>query len=88
MCELAAVAGCDPEPRTLRELAWMAEAADKARWNRTSALIAQIYNANRPANAKPISPMDFYPWHTERVIEITPAIDRALREVFPGKGRS
>lgn len=51
----------------------MAEAADRAAWNRTAALLAQIYNANLdPKKGKPIDPMQFFPWERDRKQQAPP----------------
>lgn len=71
----------------------MAEAKDRAAWNRTFAVLAQICNANRdPKKGKSIDPMQFFPWHDGgsaiRGGKAPPptAEDRAaLRLAFPGK---
>lgn len=89
MCELAVVAGCDPEPRTLRELMWMAEAADKAHWNRTFALIAQLHNLLTTEDSEHIDPMQFFPWDVPqkpklKARPITPEVDAMLSKMFPG----
>lgn len=86
MLELGAVAGLDPEPRTLRELLWSAEAADRAQWNRTFAILTQIYNANRPAEADPIEPLMFCPWIDTEPRPAPPPTEadrKILREFFP-----
>ena len=87
MLELGAVASLDPEPRTLRELLWAAEAADRAHWNRTFSVLTQIYNTNRPTDAEPIPPLDFCPWHdTAEPAQAPPPTEadrRLLREFFP-----
>ncbi len=67
----------------------MAEAADRAAWNRTFAVLAQIYNANRdPKKTEPIDPMQFFPWDKARNQQAPPptAEDRQmLRRAFPPK---
>ena len=41
----------------------MAEVRDRAAWNRTFAVLAQLFNANRdPEKTRPIDPMAFFPW--------------------------
>jgi len=44
----------------------MAEARDRAAWNRTMAVLAQLYNANRGQDARPIDPMQFFHWQAPR----------------------
>lgn len=48
--ELAAVAGADPDTRTLRELVWMSDAVLDERWSRLADLKAFVHNciAKRP----------------------------------------
>lgn len=65
----------------------MARAADQARWLRTFALLAQVYNANRPEGADAIEPLAFYMWGENRPTGPAPPpteADRAeLRQIFP-----
>jgi len=67
----------------------MAEARDRAAWNRTMAFLAGLYNVNRdPKKTKPIDPMQFFPWgqpQEERAPPPTEADREMLRRVFPGK---
>lgn len=69
----------------------MAEAKDRVAWNRTLAVLAQIYNANRdPKKAEPIDPMQFFPWdkpQKEQAPPPTPGERQMLRRAFPGKKR-
>jgi len=71
----------------------MAEAADRARWNRTFAVLAQLFNANRdPQKTKPIDPMQFFPWDKGPKEQAPPPTEedrKMLRRAFPGrrKGR-
>lgn len=59
---LAGRAGVDPDPRTLRELHWMAEAADRANWKHTSQVLAAIVNSNPYRKGKAATPSDFDPY--------------------------
>jgi hypothetical protein len=92
MCDLAGIVGVDPDPRTLRELQRMADArceiADHLAWNRTFALLAQIYNANRPARSSPIDVMKFYPYKFRHAKPLppTPTQLKLLEQIFPYKG--
>jgi len=44
----------------------MAEAADRARWNRTFAQLAQLRNIHRdPKTTEPIDPLTFFPWRLQ-----------------------
>lgn len=53
----------DPDPRTLRELLWLAEGADRARWVHTSGILAMLYNANRdPKRSRARKPREFDPY--------------------------
>lgn len=90
MCELAAIAGCDPEPRSLRELELMAKAADLAKWSRTFAVLAQIFNVNRdPKKSEAIDPLKFCPWveRGERAKAAPPTESERseLKKLFPKK---
>jgi len=66
----------------------MAEARDRAAWNRTFAVLAQLFNANRdPKKAQPIEPMQFFPWDTAKPRQAPPPTEAdraALRRAFPG----
>lgn len=70
----------------------MAEAKDRAAWNRTFAVLAQIYNANRdPKKTDSIDPMQFFPWdrqQKEQALPPTPEDREMLRRAFPGKRRN
>ena len=59
----------------------MAETADRAEWARTSAVLAQIYNANREEKDRPIDPMSFCPWY-DRKLSLPPPPDDLDREFF------
>ncbi len=66
------------------------EAEDKRAWNRTMAVLAQIYNSNRdPKRSRAIDPLQFCPYLAARNRRPSPpptAEDRAmLRKLFPGK---
>lgn len=67
----------------------MAEARDRARWNRTFALLAQLYNANRnPKRTRPIDPLQFFPWDKHVQEQAPPPTEsdlKMLRKAFPGK---
>ena len=69
----------------------MAEAADRARWNRTMAALAGLYNVNRdPKHSEPIDPMQFFPWEQSETRNAPPptAVERAMfRQLFPGSKR-
>lgn len=88
MLEYAAIAGCDPEPRTLRELDLMAKAADRAAWHRTFALLAQIFNASGVKREDLIDPIQFYPWRDAKASTLRPPTEQErqeLRKLFPKK---
>ncbi len=65
----------------------MAEARDRAAWNRTMAWLAGLYNVHRdPKKTKAIDPMQFFPWGQPQQEQAPPPTeaDRAmLRHVFP-----
>ena len=53
----------NPERFTLRELVWMAEAAQQERWAHTSCVMALIANVNRdPKKHRAFRPADFNPF--------------------------
>ncbi len=89
MCGLAAIAGgLDPERYTYAELREMAEEADRAKWARTQAVLAQIHNANCTDSAATIDPMIFFPWdkgEPDRAPPMTDADRDMFRKVY-GKG--
>lgn len=90
MCEYAAIAGVQPETYTIRELYWMAKAADVASWNRTWAVIAQLFNVNRDSKKSKAVELDaFFPWRqkTSGVAEITESDKQGLRTLFPKKDK-
>jgi len=68
---------------------WMAEAADRAAWNRTFAVVAQLYNAFRgPKRHEAIDPMQFFPWQRAEnrpAPPPTPEERAMLRQAFSGK---
>jgi len=69
----------------------MAEAKDRAAWNRTFAVLAQIHNANRdPKKTEPIDPMQFFPWDKARNQQAPPptAEDRQMLRRAIGRKRS
>jgi len=66
----------------------MAEARDRAAWNRTRAVLAQLYNVNRdPKRGKPIDPERFFPWDDVAKKPAAPpptdADRELLKRIFP-----
>jgi len=65
----------------------MAEARDRAAWNRTRAVLAQLYNVNRdPKKGKPIDPEQFFPWDDAAAQAAPPPTDvdrELLQQTFP-----
>lgn len=61
--ELAALAGMDPGPMTLRELVWAAEGRQAERWDHTATLLALQANCHRDPKrrSRPFEPADFHP---------------------------
>ena len=88
MWRLAGAVGVDPGPLTLRELLWMAEGRDRARWRHTSAVMALIANVNRdPKKGRLFEPSDFDPHSDESredVIEVTPETVSEFKKAFRG----
>jgi len=60
------VAGVDPGPLTLRELALMAEGRARLEWGQTAQLLALLYNAHRTEGARALSADDFDPYREPR----------------------
>jgi hypothetical protein len=67
----------------------MAEVRDRAAWNRTFAVLAQLFNANRdPEKTRPIDPMVFFPWGKQTEEQAPAPTDeerQMLRRAFPKK---
>jgi len=66
----------------------MAEARDRAAWNRTFAGLAQLYNIYRPEGAERVSPLAFFPWESPEPPQAPPPTEEdrvVLRELFPGR---
>ena len=67
----------------------MAEARDRAAWNRTFAVLAQLCNANRnPDHGQAIDPVQFFPWdqgQQKQAPPPTPEEREMLRRRFPGR---
>ena len=68
---------------------WMAEARDRTAWNRTFAVLAQLFNTNRdPHKTQGIDPLQFFPWDKavrEQAPPPTVEDRKMLRRAFPGK---
>lgn len=52
----------NPDPFTLRQLKWMAEARGNFCWQQTSSLEALLINQNRDRHSRPVSPNDLNPF--------------------------
>jgi len=69
----------------------MAEARDRACWNRTFAVLAQLYNANRdPKHSQAIDPVQYFPWdqgQQKQAPPPTPEERQMLRRRYPGQRR-
>ena len=52
----------NPDPLTLRELIWMAEAKRRDEWDRLSVLIAVTINVTRTRKSDMVSPAQFNPF--------------------------
>ena len=68
----------------------MAEASDRVKWNRTFAVLAQMFNANRdPDKTRPIDPLKFFPWKDKEPAVLPPPTDAQrvkFRKLY-GKGK-
>ena len=62
---MAGILGVNPEPFTIREIAWMIEGKGKDAWNKLSSLMALIANCNR-VKGKAFLPKDFNPYSIEK----------------------
>ena len=87
--ELAGIVGVDPGPLTARELFFMAEGRSRAAWERTSAIMALIANANRDRKRKPspYKPDDFNPFAKKQKRAIKLESLAPLRSAFEKFGR-
>lgn len=67
----------------------MTEAKDRAAWNRTFAVVAQLSNVNRdPQKTTAIDIMRFFPWSLDVPKAAPPPTDsdrKALRKAYPGR---
>jgi hypothetical protein len=66
----------------------MAEARDKAAWNRTFAVVAQLYNTVRGEKSEAIDPMQFFPWERPEKVKAlppTPEQEAMLDKMFSPK---
>ena len=80
----------NPDPFTLRQLLWMAEAKGHDRWAHTSSLMALIANCNRDPKKTPraFRPADFDPYRQDEErrpdgIPITPDSIGLLKMFVP-----
>jgi hypothetical protein len=69
--------GVNPDPFSLRELAWMAEHRLRKQWEIAGEILALIFNCNRGPKTEPASPSDFGPFAVYRsvnddVVKVTP----------------
>ena len=75
----------DPANLTLRTLASMAQARMRSEWNRTSALLAMVFNAHR-AGGMAAKPSDFNPFRQEAVMVIGREDAKTIfRQIAEGK---
>ena len=66
----------------------MAEARDRAAWNRTLAILAHITNFAVGTDDEPVDPMQFYPWplpQKEPAPPPTPEEETLLTQMFSPK---
>jgi len=88
--ELAGIIGVDPEPRSWRELDWMAKAKRRHDWRQTSMIITTIANAHRDTKKRkrPYHPNDFMPADLAESIKrmagfrLTPQNLHVLKPIF------
>lgn len=63
--ELAGIAGVDPGPHTLRELAWLADGARRDAWDRASLIAALVKNTTATKKADLTKPSDLHPYEQQ-----------------------
>ena len=81
--ELAGFVGIDPDPLTLRELAWMARGRASRLWDHTASLLAMTANVHRdPKRSRTHRPVDFHPFEKRRRGGMSPAALRKLKPLF------
>lgn len=65
--ELAAIAGIDPGPRSLREIMWAVEAKQKDDWDHTAAILAMQSNTAFGRKKRDmIKPQQIHPFRRRR----------------------
>ena len=65
---MSGVLGINPQPLTLRELAWMFDAHVNQLWNHTASTMALSANIHRGKGKTAYSLSDFHPFQQKRVI--------------------
>ena len=82
---LAGIAGVNPDPLTLRELAALADARGRFEWEQTASLMALIVNLMRdPKKNKPVKAEDFNPYTVKEKAFLKAPLS-VLRDVFVKK---
>ena len=80
--QLAGIAGVNPDPLTLRELAALADARGRFEWEQTASLMALIVNLMRdPKKNKPVKAEDFNPYTVKEKAFLKAPLS-VLRDVF------
>lgn len=78
----------NPDPFTLRQLAWMAEGRGEFLWNMTASEMALQINMNRKKGAKAVSPSELNPYSSKRKAKVMLSVRdsmEALKKAFLGK---
>ena len=77
----------NPDPFTLRQLAWMVEGRGEFLWNMTACEMALQINMNRKKGAKAVSP-SLNPYSSKRKAKVILSVRdsmEALKKAFLGK---
>jgi hypothetical protein len=64
--KVAASVPIEPGPYSLRELLWMARAAQHVAWDHTTAILCQQANINRGKGKRAMTIADIHPYMTRR----------------------
>lgn len=83
---MAAIAGLEPGPRTLRELVWAAEAKMRSEWNHTATLSHLLYNIIR-CHAPRLRAKNLEDFHPASQPKPTPIPIEALKALDPRRRR-
>lgn len=80
---MAGIAGVDPNPLTLRELAWMAEGRQGHDWEIAAHQMALLINLNRKPGSRPVKPADVNPYERGKLRATETPKKMSLKEAGP-----